>query len=78
MSRYKHGLQVSIGLVADSFEGWTNVTSFDIVVDVVLQTRSIIFPADQLSYLVNTKIPCKKIIVVMTHHFGADDFWDIC
>ena len=22
-------------------------------------------------------MPCKKIIVVMTYHLGADDFWDI-
>ena len=36
-----------------------------------------VFPDDKLSCLVNAEMPFKRIIVVMTYHLGADDFWDI-
>ena len=61
----------------DCLQSQTNVISLDIAFDVSFQARPIIFPTDQLSYLVNAKMPCKKIIMVMTYHLGADDLWDI-
>ena len=36
-----------------------------------------VFPADQLSCLVNAEMFCKRIIIVTTYHLGADDLWDI-
>ena len=63
--------------MADSFQSQTNVTSSDIILDVLPQAWPIVFPADQLSCLVNAKIPRKRIIVVTTYHLGADDLWDI-
>ena len=55
----------------------TNVTSSDIALDISSQTWLIVFPANQLSCLVNTKMPCKRIVVVTTYHHEADDCWDI-
>ena len=49
----------------------------DIAFDVFFQARPIVFPAGQLSCLVNAKMPCKRIIVVTTYNLVADDFWDI-
>ena len=77
MSWYRQGLQITIGLMSDRFQSQINVTSLDIDLDVLSQTRPIVFPADQLSCLVNTKILCKKIIVMTTYHLGTDDLWDV-
>ena len=63
--------------MADGFWSQANVASPDIALDVFPQARPIVFPADQLSCLVNAEMPCKKIIVVTTYHLGADNLWDI-
>ena len=63
--------------MADSFRSQASIASLDIALDVSLQARLKVFPADQLPSLVNAKMPCKKIIVVTTYQLGADDLWDI-
>ena len=49
----------------------------DIAFNVSPQARPIIFLANQLSYLVNAKMPCKRVIVVATYDLVVDGFWDI-
>ena len=61
----------------DYLQSQTNVTSSDIALNVSSQARPILFPADQLSCLVNAKMFCKRIIVVTAYNLGADDLWDI-
>ena len=77
MSRYKQGLQVSIRLVADGFRSQANVKSSDIAFDVSPHARLIVFPADQLSCLVNPKMPCKRIIMVTNYDLGMHHLWDV-
>ena len=77
MSWYRQGLPVSIGLMSDCLQSLTNVTSSDITLDVFSQARPIVFPADQLFYLVNAKMPYKRIIMVTIYYLGADDLWYI-
>ena len=74
---YRQRLQVTIGLMFDCLQSQKNVTSSNINLDVSPKAQAIVFPADQLSCLVNTEMFCKKIIMVTTHHFGAHDLWDI-
>ena len=49
----------------------------DIVFDVLPQAWPIVFPADQLSCLINAEMPCKRIIMVTTYDLGTDDLWDV-
>ena len=77
ISRYRQGLQVNIGLISDRSGSQTNVIFLDIALNVSSQTWPIVFPADQLSCLVNTKMSYKKIIVVTTYQLRADDLWNI-
>ena len=77
MCWYRQRLQVIIGLMSDCLQSQTDVTSPDIALDVSFQAQPIVFPADQLSCLVNAEMSCKKIIVVTTYHLRADDLWDI-
>ena len=77
VSRYRQGLQITIGLMSDRLQSQTNVTSSDIALDISSQARPIVFPTAQLSCLVNTKMSCKRIIMVTTYHLGTDDFWDV-
>ena len=77
MSWYKQGLQVTIGLMSDCFQSQTNVISSNIVLSISSQVRPIVYPADQLSCLVNAEMPCKRVVVVMIYHFKVDDLWDI-
>ena len=55
----------------------TYITSSNIGFNVFSQGWSMVFPANQLSCLVNFEISCKWIIMVTTYHVGADEFWDI-
>ena len=49
----------------------------NIAFDVFSQAWPIVFPAGQLSCLINAKMPCKRIIVVTTYYFVTDNLWDI-
>ena len=74
MSWYRQGLQVTIGLMSDHLQSQTNITSLDIALDVSFQAWLIVFPANQLSCLISTKMPYRKIIMITTYHFRTDDF----
>ena len=63
--------------MADGFWSQANIKSSDIGLDVPPQDWQIVFPADHLSCLVNTKMTCKKIIMITTYYLEANDLWDI-
>ena len=73
MSWYRQELQVIIELISDRLQSQTNITSLDIDLDAFFQARPIVFPANQLSCFVNTKMPYKKIIMMATYYLGTDD-----
>ena len=56
MSRYKQGLQISIGLVSDCFWAQAYVTAFDIGLNIFSEARSIVFPANEVFGFINTKM----------------------
>ena len=77
MSWYRQGLQVTIELMSDRLWSWTNVTSSNIAFDVFFQAQPLVFPANQLSCLINFEMAYKRIIVVTTYHLRADGLRDI-
>ena len=58
MSRYRQGLQVSIGLVSDCLWAQAYVTAFDIGLNVFSEARPIVFPADEVFGFIDTKMSC--------------------
>ena len=63
-----------MGLMSNYIQSQINITSSEIVLDIFFQARPIVFPTDQLSCLINAKIPCKRMIVLTIYHLGANDF----
>ena len=59
MGWYGQGLQVTIGLMFDRFQGQTNVAALDIGLNIFFEARLIVFPTDELSGFIDTKVPCQ-------------------
>ena len=74
MGRYWQGLQVIIGLMSDRFQGQTNVVALDIGLDVFSETRPIIFPTNELSGFIDTKVPCQWVVVVPANELCSNNF----
>ena len=74
MGRYWQGLQITIGFVSNCFQSQTDVAAFEIGFNIFSKARPIVFPTDELSGFVDTKVPCQWIIVVPTNELCSNDF----
>ena len=74
MGRYRQGLQVTIGLMSDRFQGQTNVAALDVGLNILSEARPIIFPTDELPGFVNTEMACQRVVVVPANELCSNDF----
>lgn len=56
------------------FQSQADVTAFNIGFNVFLKAWLEIFLANQLSSFINSKITCKKVIMMPIDHLEIDDF----
>ena len=56
MDRYWQGLQITIGLIFDRFQGQTNVAAFDVALNIFSKAWLIIFPIDELFSFIDAKV----------------------
>ena len=74
MGRYSQGLQVTIGLISDRFRGQTNVAAFDVGFNILPEARPIIFPTNELSGFIYTKVPCQWVVVIPANELCSKNF----
>ena len=74
MSRYRQGLQVSIGLVSDCLWAQAYVTTFDIGLNVLSEAQPIVFLADEVFAFIDTKMPCQRLVMVSTDKLFSNNF----
>ena len=58
----------------DRFYGQTNVAAFDVGFNILSEARPVIFPADELSGFIDTKIACQRVVVVPTTKLYLNNF----
>ena len=75
MGRYGEGLQVTIELMFNCFQGQTNVAALNVDLNIVSKARPIVFPTDELSNFIDAKMPWQWIVIVLTNELCLNDFW---
>ena len=74
MSRYKKGLQISIGLISDCLWTQAYITAFNIGLNISSEARPIVFPADKVDDFIDAKMSCQRVIVIPTDELYLNNF----
>ena len=74
MSWYWQGLQVVIGFVSDCLWTQAYVTAFNIGVNISLEARPIVFPADEVLGFIDAKMSYQRVVVMLTDDLCSNDF----
>ena len=74
MSRYKQGLQVSIGLVSNCLWAQAYVIAFDIGFNVFSKARPIVFLADEVFGFIDIEMSCQRVVIVLTNELCLNNF----
>lgn len=53
--------------MSNSFKSQVNITAFIISFNILIERKLVLLPSNQLSNIINSKVNCKKIIII-----GAD------
>ena len=61
----------------DSFWGQTYIASPYIVVDVTAERWPVVFSSYELTYFLNTKVACQRIVVMPANKLCLDNFRDV-
>ena len=60
--------------MSDYFQSQINVANFDIGFNILSKVRPIILLANEFSGLINIKIACKKVIVMLANKLCSNGF----
>ena len=58
----------------DYFQGQTNIATFDVGLNIFSKARSIVFPANELSGFIDTKMAYQQIVVMPANKLCSNDF----
>ena len=60
--------------MSDCFQSQIDIAAFDIGLNIFFEARLIVFPTDELSGFIDTKVLCQWIVVVPTNELYLNDF----
>ena len=63
--------------MADCFQGQTYVASPYIVLDVTAERWPVVFLGYELTYFLDTKVACQRIVMMPANKLYSDDFRDV-
>lgn len=75
MSQYGKRLELIVTFILNCFQTQTNIVAFDIGLNILSQTRLIVFLDNKLFYLIDAKTACQKVVVMLTDELNLDRFW---
>ena len=61
----------------NSFRSQANIVAFNICFNILMQCKPVILSCNQLLGLVNAKMACKKIVVILTDKLRSNDFRNV-
>ena len=59
----------------DCFQSQTNVAAFDIGLKILSEARPMVYPVDEFSGFIDTKVSCQRVVVMAANELCSNDFW---